>query len=159
MKIERAKPADAEALTKIAFAAKRHWDYHESWIASWTPQLTITPEYMAANKVFVAVDEDRPVGFYSLVLSSIPADLDHLWIEPRFIGTGLGRQLFEHAVHTARQAGAKSFTIESDPNAEGFYRKMGAVPHGQTVTEIEGQERVLPILLFNVPAGEKSVSE
>ena len=34
--------------------------------------------------------------------------------------------------------------IESDPNAEGFYKHMGAVRIGVVRSEIEGQPRVLP---------------
>ncbi len=95
-------------------------------------------------------------AFYAMVVTPDTADLDHLWVDPRFIGRGVGRQLFEHAVRTAREAEITSFTIESDPNAEGFYRRMGAVAIGQTVTEIEGQKRVLPIYLFTIPADDQS---
>jgi hypothetical protein len=35
MQIVRAKPEDAAALTQIAHAAKRHWDYPERWIEAW----------------------------------------------------------------------------------------------------------------------------
>jgi hypothetical protein len=35
MQIVRAKPEDAETLTEIAHAAKRHWDYPERWIEAW----------------------------------------------------------------------------------------------------------------------------
>ena len=36
--------------------------------------------------------------------------------------------------------------IVSDPNAEGFYRKMGAYRVGETISEIDGQPRILPRL-------------
>ena len=156
MKIERATTEHAEALTNIAFAAKRHWNYPESWIAGWTQLLTITPEYIATNEVYAAFSGTLPIGFYAMVVTPDTADLDHLWVHPRFIGTGVGRQLFEHAVRTAREAEITRFTIESDPNAEGFYRRMGAVAIGQTVTEIEGQKRFLPIYLFTIPADDQS---
>ena len=54
MKIVRAGAEDAGALTEIAFAAKRHWDYPESWIRRWEEMLTIKPEYVVENQTFVA---------------------------------------------------------------------------------------------------------
>lgn len=152
MKIERATPEQSEALTKIAFAAKRHWNYPESWISQWAGALTISPDYVTENLVFAAGENGLVSGFYALVIDLDSAELDHLWIDPRLIGGGLGRTLFEHAVETARSVGATTLTIESEPNAEGFYKKMGAVRVGETVTEIEGTQRVLPNLVLDLVA-------
>jgi|SRR5262245_16873441 len=54
MRIVRAKPDEAEALTEIAFAAKRHWGYPEKWIESWRETLTVTPEFIASHETYVA---------------------------------------------------------------------------------------------------------
>lgn len=150
MKIERAKPEQAEALTAVAFAAKRHWNYPENWIAEWSGPLTISPEYVTKNLVFAAKEGETISGFYALIVDGESADLDHLWIDPIFIGSGLGRMLFDHAVENAKAAGAKMITIESDPNAEGFYRKMGAVRVSETETTVDGNPRTLPNLLFKI---------
>jgi hypothetical protein len=48
MQIVRAKPQEAEALTEIAHAAKRHWGYPEPWIQNWRDILTMRPEFIAA---------------------------------------------------------------------------------------------------------------
>ena len=42
--------------------------------------------------------------------------------------------------------------IEADPNAEGFYRRMGARRVDEIVYEIDGRERVLPLLAMYVQA-------
>jgi hypothetical protein len=44
--------------------------------------------------------------------------------------------------------------IESDPNAEEFYRRMGARRAGENVYEMDGQERVLPLLVVD-PRGRE----
>jgi len=36
--------------------------------------------------------------------------------------------------------------IESDPNAQGFYERMGAKKAGEVVGEVDSQPRVLPLL-------------
>ena len=41
-------------------------------------------------------------------------------------------------------------TIESDPNAEGFYLKMGATRAGENVYELEGKERALPVMIVEL---------
>jgi GNAT superfamily N-acetyltransferase len=150
MQIVRAEPQDAEALTEIAYAAKRHWGYPERWIESWRDTLTIRAEFIAANVVWCAKEGVRAVGFYVLTNESDGLHLDHLWILPDAMGRGIGRALFEHAVEEARTLGHRILKIEADPNAEGFYARMGARRVGEAVTEIEGQRRELPLLLYEL---------
>jgi hypothetical protein len=40
--------------------------------------------------------------------------------------------------------------IEADPNAEGFYLRMGGRRVGQNVYEIEGRKRKLPLLTVEI---------
>jgi GNAT superfamily N-acetyltransferase len=148
MKIVRATPEDADALTEIAHAAKRHWAYPESWITSWRETLTIRPEFIAANLAFIAIEEERAAGFYVLTSEDDGQHLDHLWIVPHAMGHGIGRALFEHAVEQAKNLRADSIKIESDPNAEGFYKRMGAKRVGTSVSHVEGETRALPRLEF-----------
>jgi len=150
MQIVRAQPQDAEALTEIAYAAKRHWGYPERWIESWRETLTIRTESIAANEAWCAMEDSRAVGFYLLTSESDGLHLDHLWILPDAMGHGIGRALFEHAVEKARTLGHRILKIEVDPNAEGFYARMGARRVGEVVTEIEGQRRELPLFLYEL---------
>jgi GNAT superfamily N-acetyltransferase len=153
MQIVRAKPEDAETLTQIAHAAKRHWDYPERWIEAWRDILTMRPEFIAANIAFCAVEDGRAVGFYVLTTESDAIHLDHLWINPAAMRRGTGRALFEHSVNQARTAGFDLIKIEADPNAEGFYKRMGAQRVGTSVSEVEGQKRELPLMEYRDFAG------
>jgi GNAT superfamily N-acetyltransferase len=150
MQIVRAEPEDATALTEIAYAAKRHWGYPERWIESWRDTLTIRAEFIAANVAWCATEGVRAVGFYVLTNENDGLHLDHFWIVPSAMGRGIGRALFEHAVEEARTLGHRILKIEADPNAEGFYTRMGARHMGEAVTEIEGQRRVLPLLRYDL---------
>jgi ribosomal protein S18 acetylase RimI-like enzyme len=150
MQIVRAQPQDAAALTEIAHAAKRHWGYPERWIESWRDTLTIRAEFIAANVAWCATENARVVGFYLLASESDGLHLDHLWILPDAMGRGIGRALFEHAVEQTRQLGQRTLKIEADPNAEGFYTRMGARRVGKAVTEIEDQRRELPLLVYDL---------
>src|SRR5436190_21071187 len=97
MQIVRADAEDANALTEIAFAAKRHWGYPERWIQTWRDILTMRPEFIGANVAYRAVENGRAVGFYLLTREDDGMHLDHLWILPGAMGRGIGRALFEHA--------------------------------------------------------------
>jgi GNAT superfamily N-acetyltransferase len=150
MQIVRAKPKDADALTQIAHAAKRHWGYPERWIESWRDILTMRPEFIDANVAYCAAVDNRAVGFYLLTRESDGLHLDHLWVLPQAMGRGIGRALFEHAVQQANAAGFRAIKIEADPNAEGFYLRMGARRVGTIITEIEGNRRELPLLEYQM---------
>jgi GNAT superfamily N-acetyltransferase len=150
LEIRRATPEDAGTLTLIAFAAKRHWGYPEPWILHWTGGLTVAPEFIRDNEVYAATAGGEPVAFYALAGMGRTLELEHLWVSPEYIGRGMGRLLFEHALARAAALGTKSVELEADPNAEGFYRRMGAVRVGENVYEIEGHRRVLPLMAVEV---------
>jgi GNAT superfamily N-acetyltransferase len=141
-----ATPHDADALTRIAFAAKRYWGYPESWIQHWRDSLTITREFVRNNGVYAAVSGGGPCAFYALTGAGGELELEHLWVSPGWIGSGVGRLLFEHAMREATRREANAVAIEADPNAEGFYLRMGARRVGENVYEIEGRKRKLPLL-------------
>lgn len=144
--IRRAREDEADALTAIAHAAKRHWGYPEAWITRWKDALTVTPAYLREGAVFAAADGDRLQGFYALSIDGEKAILDHMWVDPAAMGRGIGRALFAHAARTARQLGAARLEIDSDPHAEAFYLRMGARRVGQVPADVEGARRVLPRL-------------
>jgi GNAT superfamily N-acetyltransferase len=150
MEILRPRPGDAKVLTGISFAAKRYWGYPERWMERWRESLTITPDFIRRNEVYAAVVEGKPVGFYALVGEGREIELEHLWVTPEHIGAGVGRALFEHAVRRAAALGTRVVRIEADPNAEGFYRRMGANRVGEINYSIDGQRRMLPLLAVEV---------
>lgn len=148
--IRRAQRGDASVLTGIAHAAKRHWGYGDDLIELWRDDLTLTPETIAANPVYVAIDGARAAGFYALSHEDDVFELEHMWVDPPHMGTGIGRQLFEHAAMTARALGGSVLKIASDPNAEGFYLAQGAHRAGSVVSTPPG--RLLPLLFLDLEA-------
>ncbi len=153
MHIVRAKPDDAAVLTDIAFAAKRHWGYPEKWIESWRDLLSVGPEFIANHETYAAIIDGRVVGFYALVHKDDKLELVHMWVLPVAMGRGIGRSLFMHVLDRMRRLVCRELEIESDPNAEGFYRHMGARRIGANVKELAGVRRELPILVYELAAG------
>jgi ribosomal protein S18 acetylase RimI-like enzyme len=92
------------------------------------------------------MDGTEPVAFYTLQEKNGKAWLENLWVLPEYMGKGVGAALFRHAADLARQRGYKKLQLEADPNATGFYIKMGMQPIGERRYELEGQWRILPIM-------------
>lgn len=149
-KITRATSDQADILTQIALAAKRHWGYPDAWIQLWSPVLTITPEFIGGHETFVAWMDEQPVGFCAISQEDVKASLEHLWVSPGYIGKGIGAALFNHMLLRCKEMGAQTLKIESDPNARGFYERMGAKKEGEVVGEVDGQPRVLPLFEIKI---------
>ena len=149
MTIRAALPSEAAVLTQIAHDAKRYWGYPEHWIQHWEPELTISSDFITNNQVNAAEHNGEIVGFYALVLKGERAELEHMWVAPAYIGEGVGKELFVHAMQTAAGENVSTVEISSDPNAEGFYKRMGATRIGEVTSELDGQPRVVPRLSFD----------
>lgn len=144
--INRATESLAPRLTEIARAAKAHWRYPSAWLEEWRDELSVSEGAIRQGTCYVArIDEDI-AGFYLLEGTGAKRTLEHLWIDPEFIGKGLGTALFAHAVSLAAEDGAHAVEIVSDPNAQGFYERLGAEKVGESVGEVLGERRVLPVL-------------
>ena len=53
------------------------------------------------------------------------ADLLKLFVEPSALGSGTGKALLVWAIDVAKKLGATRLTIDADPDAAPFYRRMG----------------------------------
>ena len=144
--IRPASADEAPVLTQIAHDAKRHWGYPEHWIKHWESDLTISADFIRDNHVYVAEEDGEIQGFYALSVTDSKAELEHMWVTPARIGTGLGKDLFLDAMERAASLNVGSVEIVADPNAAGFYKHMGATQIGETDASIDGQNRTLPRL-------------
>ena len=146
LQIRRALPEEAGRLSQIAFSAKAHWGYPKRWMELWKPQLTFRPEYFEQNENWVAAINDVPFAFYTLQEKAGNAWLENLWVSPDFIGKGVGKRLFLHALERSRQRGYRRLQLEADPNAVGFYEKMGMLRIGERHSEVGNEPRILPLM-------------
>lgn len=150
--IRAARAAEGELLSGLAMRAKAHWGYPEDFLRACRAELTYDHDYIAARDVFVIESDRRVVGFCSLErIDEESIELGGLFVEPGYIGKGLGRALMRKAMETAREAGARRLVIHGDPNARPFYEAAGAVQVGRVQSgSIPG--RSLP--LFEIDLGE-----
>jgi hypothetical protein len=88
--IRPASADEASVLTTIAHEAKRHWGYPEHWIKHWESDLTISSDFIRDNHVYVVEEDGEIQGFYALSVADDKAELEHMWVTPDRIGTGVG---------------------------------------------------------------------
>ena len=140
--IRRADVSDSERATELARAAKAHWGYPSEWLAAWDSDLVMTSAAIERYPTFVALLDGEVVGVCQVQEADGRAMLENVWVDPRCHGRGVGRALVEHA-HAFASA---VMTIVADPNAEGFYAKLGAKRVGEVAAPMPGApDRVLPL--------------
>ena len=142
--IREGRESDFERLRAIAVEAKAHWGYDRALVEEWARGGDFEPESLRRRLLYVAEADGRAVGWAALIPRGEVGWLEDLWVEPAWIGRGLGRVLFEHVAAEARQRGARRLEWEAEPNAQGFYKRMG----GAYVRDSEETEwgRVLEVL-------------
>ncbi|WP_425450425.1 GNAT family N-acetyltransferase [Virgifigura deserti] len=145
--IRPARSEEAQALTDLSLRSKAVWGYEASFMARCRAVMTLKVAAIEAQPHYVAEADGRLLGFYGFEPEKDGVGLDYLFVAPEAIGRGVGRALWEHAVATARQLGHATLIVVSDPNAEGFYRRMGARPAGAQPSDLE-PGRWLPVLRF-----------
>ena len=142
-RIRRARPSEADELSALAQRSKAYWGYDDAFMERARAELTIGADAIAEHDVWVLEDEAGDVVGWHRVIGGEAAILEDLWLEPSAIGAGHGRRLWEHAASMARASGASVMELDADPNAVGFYERMGAEVVGETPSRIV-RDRTLP---------------
>lgn len=85
------------------------------------------------------------VGFYALeMLSEHTGELQGLFVKPELLRQGIGGLLIEHLRAEAKLLGITTITIRGDPNADDFYRSIGA-EHAGYRESVSIPGRFLPV--------------
>jgi GNAT superfamily N-acetyltransferase len=137
VRIRRALPEEAEALTALIRRAKSYWGYDQSFLEACRPILTLKPESIEHDPVYCAEIGNMVIGVSHLKrMDEVTVCLDDLFVEPALIGQGIGGLLWRHAVEMAKTMGATSLVFDADPHARPFYEHMGAVVEGYNLSTI-----------------------
>ncbi len=131
----------------MCLRSKAVWGYNRDFMEACRPELTFRLADMSLPGIQAAEIDGRIVGVVEVTARGAGADLAKLFVEPAELRSGIGRHLFEWATATARASGARTLTIDADPGAANFYRRMGAIDDGVSPSgSISG--RFLPRLVL-----------
>lgn len=153
-KIAFRQPLDSECdlLWQIALCSKQHWGYDDSFIEACREELKVSPQKMHSPEFHYQLGEvaGKVFGFYCLEsLTDCEMEVEALFISPDFIGKGLGAKLWMHLLENAKSKGTQKLCIASEPFAEAFYLKMGAIRVGEIASgSIPG--RTLPLMEYRL---------
>lgn len=152
--IRSARAEDAPYLTDIAIRSKAYCPYDASFIEICKDDLTINPIYASSGNAFVAVAHEKLVGFYEFSQKATPPEMTSLFVDPDFIGKGIGHRLWSHAVEFARSKGWPFFLMAADPYAaEKFYYRVGCYKIGEVESSaLKG--RLVPKLRYDIQSSE-----
>lgn len=148
----------AHELAALGTRSKGAWGYDDAFMERFGAQMGPWLEGFTAGMadddgrlLLVAEDDGTVVGFAILEQTdpAKPAWLEDLWIEPHRMRGGIGGALLTAALDAARAAGRSALEFESDPNAEGFYLRMGAVRIGEQASDFQAG-RMLPVMRFDL---------
>ena len=146
VKVRRARVEEAGVLSDIAMRSKAHWGYDDAFIEACREELTVRPALVEGGGIWVAERDGAILGFLDVRVEDGIAEVYACFVEPDAIGSGAGRVIWDKIEELARDAGVSEIGVDSDPYAEGFYQRMGAVRVGEVASgSIPG--RVLPRLI------------
>ena len=140
---------DLPALSDLCLRSKAHWGYDKAFMEACREELTLTVDTLESDHLRMAEDLRGPVGLAQIHIDGQTADLEKLFIDPRSFGERLGWRLFAWGVAVARQEGAKVLQTASDPNAEGFYKRMGCRRDGG-IASVSIRGSVLPRMVLDL---------
>jgi N-acetylglutamate synthase-like GNAT family acetyltransferase len=149
MNIRKAKEDESEALTNIAIRSEEYWNYDTDYMEKFKTIYKVTEEFISNNSTFIIEDEENIIGFYGILIIKEKAELEYLFIEPKYIGKGYGKLLWNHMVANCKKIGIAEFVIVTSPEAKEFYIKMGCMQIGE-VESLVKKERKIPKLIYTI---------
>lgn len=124
--IRDARPDESEALADLFVRLLESWGHEPGFCEACRDALELSSEFIESYPVTVIENDDRVLGFYSLVSAGTNSELRYHYVDPDAADTGLDEILLSHAMQTARSMGMLSMTVLTEPEIEPFYVASGA---------------------------------
>jgi GNAT superfamily N-acetyltransferase len=150
--IRRAQQEDCESVFQVHIRAIKEIctnHYTQEEVDSWSNVLK-PGRYrkgIQGGPFFVAVDGDVIVGFSNLNQKS--GELEAVYVDPGYVGTGVGMKLLQALESAAKASGLSFLHLSSSLNAVSFYERAGYKSQNHT-------RYLLPFgMVACVPMGKK----
>ncbi|MBS1960260.1 MAG: GNAT family N-acetyltransferase [Bdellovibrionales bacterium] len=139
-----------DQLWELALRSKAHWKYPVQYLEAARDGLKLSALQIGQGWGEIAATPGQWLGYYFILPSFSHCQLEHLWVEPDWIGKGVGGKLLEQAIQSVKNAGFHdTIQVYSDPDAEGFYLKYGFKRVGEVPSKVENGP-MFPSLVLKV---------
>ena len=133
LKIRLAKLDEREALEELQRRASTALEEYREQLEAEPDAIELPIEFIERDEVFVAELDGVVAGFAVLFIGDDEAELDGLFVEPKYWLKGIGAALVDVATHEARNHGLALMVVAS-PSAREFYEKCGFAVEGGAQT-------------------------
>lgn len=124
--IRPARAHERRALEELQLRASTHWPTYREHLAAHPDAVEIPAAQIDNGLVRVAEQAGEVAGFAVLLRPVAGAcELDGLFVEPSHMGAGVGRLLVADAARIAGAQGAERIDVIANPDAVGFYERLG----------------------------------
>lgn len=147
LEIRNPGPEAAEAISALALRSKAHWGYGEAFLEACRGELTYSAEQCASRDMVAAFAVGQLAGFARVLGDAPDGELAALFMDPPWMGRGVGKALLGWSLGEARRRGMARLHLDADPGAEPFYAHHGARTVGRVASgSIPGRD--LPHMEF-----------
>ena len=133
--IRDGRPDEAYALEALQRRASDVWEEYRAQLAEHPDAIVPPHRAISEGRVRIAVDATERLLGFSVVLpvKDTGCELDDLFVEPGQMHVGI-RMLVHDLAARAAAAGASYIDVIANPNALGFYTRLGFKATGQMGT-------------------------
>ena len=147
MLIRKALLNEASFLSELSVRSKSYWGYDKKFMRDALEDLTLNPTLIQKNLVHLCESESNILGYYAFSENHEP-EMTALFVEPNFIGKGVGLKLWQHSLIFAKSKNWVKFKIVADPfAAKKFYLRLGCQQIGEYQSPVR-KGRKLPLLEY-----------
>lgn len=145
--LEKAGSDDLETLNKILFESKSLWGYDREFMTEFMKCFRITEKDIDNKTSWLLKIDNKNAGFVTLDFAN--PELVNFFIQPKFTGLGIGKFLWNEVIRLFSEKDIFDFKIWADPNANGFYEKMGSKVL-ETKLSPMGKDRMTNIYQYHI---------
>ncbi|GAB4169904.1 MAG: hypothetical protein Tsb006_7750 [Rickettsiaceae bacterium] len=124
--IRKARLDETGAMQELMTRSLVTWGYTKEQNNIFSEYLKVTPEFVENSITYIAEISNEIKGFWGVVPQHEITEAK-FYVDPSFIGSGIGTMLWDKVLAELRQTDLKYFTFLIERSAQGFYEKKGAV--------------------------------
>ncbi|MBA2709865.1 MAG: GNAT family N-acetyltransferase [Tatlockia sp.] len=136
---------DLEHLNQLICDSRQYNGYDKNNNTYFIKKFGLTTDYINNQFVFAYEAENRIIAVSGLSFID-KLKLDYFFISPDFIGTGLGRKMWNDICNFIKAKGWGHFEFVSNPFSVSFYRHMGA----EIIADYEEAENESKIMQYKL---------